>query len=577
PSDDDIVPGLHAFDDGGQQADSAVAGGSEAGSTSAGAGAGVAAGAAAGVAAAAVVAETKPPRKHFRRIVAASQWVYRQLSRIPHPPLNTVRGLLLLVVLVGLAGVALTMGGMKIVSYSESTAFCANTCHTMAPEKKAHEAGPHKEVECASCHVGPGLVNFVKVKMGGTKELFDLVTNRYPTPIHMEMGGLSALPPVEQTCMGCHPGEQLMKTDNPLQLIIGATYQPNTANTKQMFALAVRTNNRPRVTEKGESEGGGVHWHIDKDIQYIRAEQSPEKIDLVKEINADGTETTFIASQAIGDPKLVTPDLSKLEATGEWHKMDCYDCHNRVGHNTPMAPAKVNESINNGNISTDVPHIKSKGDELLGSAFSSYDAADAAFDLVSKEYVAQFPLLGTEGAPVFNRTMDTLKADYREVATPDMKVFSGTWPNNNGHQNTPGCFRCHDGVHYAVENGQATGKKIPNDCSTCHTFPQTGPTVTEMPLGKTPVDHVEPLWVFNHAKVAGSVNPAGTNCSACHGQSYCQNCHNTGAIKIQHTEMKFNHPQAIVKAGGTTSCQVCHVSSMCNTCHSPSRNVLGAA
>jgi hypothetical protein len=46
---------------------------------------------------------------------------------------------------------------------------------------------------------------------------------------------------------------------------------------------------------------------------------------------------------------------------------------------------------------------------------------------------------------------------------PDMKVSWGTYPNNLGHQDFPGCFRCHDGSHSAAD-----GRSIPNDCDTCH-------------------------------------------------------------------------------------------------------------
>ena len=44
-----------------------------------------------------------------------------------------------------------------------------------------------------------------------------------------------------------------------------------------------------------------------------------------------------------------------------------------------------------------------------------------------------------------------------------MKVTWGTHPNNLGHNNYPGCFRCHDGSHNAKN-----GKSITNDCSACH-------------------------------------------------------------------------------------------------------------
>jgi hypothetical protein len=44
-----------------------------------------------------------------------------------------------------------------------------------------------------------------------------------------------------------------------------------------------------------------------------------------------------------------------------------------------------------------------------------------------------------------------------------MNVRWGTHPNNIGHTDSAGCFRCHDGSHTS-----ATGKTITNDCSVCH-------------------------------------------------------------------------------------------------------------
>jgi hypothetical protein len=46
---------------------------------------------------------------------------------------------------------------------------------------------------------------------------------------------------------------------------------------------------------------------------------------------------------------------------------------------------------------------------------------------------------------------------------PDMKVTWGTYPNNLGHMDTPGCFRCHDGNHVSSD-----GRKINDDCDACH-------------------------------------------------------------------------------------------------------------
>jgi hypothetical protein len=49
---------------------------------------------------------------------------------------------------------------------------------------------------------------------------------------------------------------------------------------------------------------------------------------------------------------------------------------------------------------------------------------------------------------------------------PDLKVTWGTYVNNLGHTDSPGCFRCHDGDHTTAQS--ANQKTITQDCSACH-------------------------------------------------------------------------------------------------------------
>jgi hypothetical protein len=46
-----------------------------------------------------------------------------------------------------------------------------------------------------------------------------------------------------------------------------------------------------------------------------------------------------------------------------------------------------------------------------------------------------------------------------------MNVTWGTYRNNIGHVDTPGCFRCHDDNHKAAD-----GAVITQDCELCHTI-----------------------------------------------------------------------------------------------------------
>ena len=163
-----------------------------------------------------------------------------------------------------------------------------------------------------------------------------------------------------------------------------------------------------------------------------------------------------------------------------------------------------------------------------------------------------------------------------------MKVQSKTYPNNLGHKAGPGCFRCHDGAHYKVVNGQVTNESIPSTCSTCHTFPQIGGSVTGLVLAGAPTTHNDKMWVFSHKDAAaavtaarnaeakksphGSVEPAGTACGTCHQRSYCENCHTTGAVMVDHDQMLYNHAASIRLSGGK-ACAYCHQPVFCARCH----------
>jgi hypothetical protein len=54
-------------------------------------------------------------------------------------------------------------------------------------------------------------------------------------------------------------------------------------------------------------------------------------------------------------------------------------------------------------------------------------------------------------------------AIYNRNIFPAMKVTWGLYPNNIGHTDFPGCFRCHDDAHASTG-----GAKITQDCNACH-------------------------------------------------------------------------------------------------------------
>jgi hypothetical protein len=55
---------------------------------------------------------------------------------------------------------------------------------------------------------------------------------------------------------------------------------------------------------------------------------------------------------------------------------------------------------------------------------------------------------------------------FLAITTAINKMTWGIYPNNIGHTDFPGCFRCHDGAH-----ATADGKTITRSCTSCHEIP----------------------------------------------------------------------------------------------------------
>jgi hypothetical protein len=117
-----------------------------------------------------------------------------------------------------------------------------------------------------------------------------------------------------------------------------------------------------------------------------------------------------------------------------------------------------------GEIPVALPFIKKKGVELLKTDYrSSKEAAAKLPAALAAFYEQNYPELYRQRTQAILQTGKAVLAIYNRNVFPDLKVTWGTYPNNLGHTDFPGCFRCHDGSHTA-ENG----KVIAQDCNTCH-------------------------------------------------------------------------------------------------------------
>jgi hypothetical protein len=62
-------------------------------------------------------------------------------------------------------------------------------------------------------------------------------------------------------------------------------------------------------------------------------------------------------------------------------------------------------------------------------------------------------------------TAQAVLAIYDRNVFPEMNVTWGKYPLNIGHNDFPGCFRCHDGSHSAKD-----ATSITQDCNACHSL-----------------------------------------------------------------------------------------------------------
>ncbi len=337
--------------------------------------------------------------------------------------------------------VAVTYQG---VVYMDSVPFCGQTCHTvMQPEFVAYSNSPHSRVECVECHIGPGAPWFVKSKMSGLSQVLAVTFNTYPKPIPTPVENLR---PSRDTCEQCHWPEKF--TGDRLKVI--PKYQDDESNTKATTVIQMHIGG-------GHSQKGIHSWHISPDHKhtYYAVDKQRQKIAKVRVDKGDGTSVTY---QAPKDK--YTPDEL---AHAEERVMDCIDCHNRPTHIFKLPAQAVDESMAAGRIDTTLPFIKKTAVDVLTEAKGTHGDLDQIDKAIHAFYQEKYADLATSGKDRIDAAVKEVQAIYSRNVFPDMDVTWGVHPNNLGHEQSPGCFRCHDDSMQTED-----GKSIGQDCTTCH-------------------------------------------------------------------------------------------------------------
>jgi hypothetical protein len=343
--------------------------------------------------------------------------------------------------------VIVSLAAYRGIEYMDSVPFCGQVCHSvMRPEFVAYQDGPHSRVTCVQCHIGSGASWFARSKISGTRQILAVTFNTYSRPI---LSPVHNLRPARDTCEQCHWPEKFHGD------VIRRVYEyaDDEPNTETLTTL--------RVHVGGGSErlgvATGIHWHMNvaNEIEYIATDDKRQVIPYVRLRDHFGNVREYFAEG-------VTPEQL---AKGERRRLDCMDCHNRPSHPMAATPERaVDEAIARGEIPRALPFIRREAVKALKVAYPTHAAASESLARVLRDFYRtgyQDIYMGRR-QEVEKAVLTTQKLFERNVF-PEMNITFGTYLNNIGHMDSPGCFRCHDESHKTKD-----GKTIGQDCESCH-------------------------------------------------------------------------------------------------------------
>ncbi|MBI3914831.1 MAG: NapC/NirT family cytochrome c [Chloroflexi bacterium] len=482
----------------------------------------------------------------------------------------------------------LTLAGILYAwDYTNSPPFCGTTCHTMPPEYAAYQVSPHARVSCVECHIGRTFVgNQFTRKAGDLMHVVRYASNQYAFPLYA-----AGMLPARESCEKCHWPEKFSND----RVVTVKHYADDADNSLSATYLILKTGGG---TQR-EGRGLGIHWHVENEVDFIALDPLSQTIPWIQVKDAQGNLTVY----ADVEKPLTADEIARADK----RRMDCIDCHNRISHTFKSPAQALDEALSLNRIDLTIPLIHKKGVEVLTPAYKTTEEANQAIDALEGFYQKEYAAYYEKNSTLVRAGLNVLKRIYRDLVYPTQDLSWTTHPDNIGHKDWSGCFRCHDGKHFTPDNQSA----IRLECNVCHTLPEVskanGPApVISVARADEPESHRTTLWLAQHRTVFNAT------CQECHdtrnaggkdNSSFCSNsaCHGTkwtfagldapGLAKIfpppvppraaGNPAKKIPHP-----IGGNPDCQICHGASTivrpyptdhagranetCTACHAPS-------
>jgi nitrate/TMAO reductase-like tetraheme cytochrome c subunit len=352
-------------------------------------------------------------------------------------------------VLVALPLLVTGLATLRTMHYMETPVFCGQACHVvMGPQWTAYQDSPHRGVPCAKCHIGTSLSSFVQAKKQGAYELLLVLTGTEDRPVGPPA---SHMPPWQETCARCH----ISGRDYDDRVVVRKRVRDDRANTVAYGIVNLKMgSDRP-------GEAHGIHWHAAADtvVEYVSDDDERDVIRWVRVTRPDGEVREYFYD----DPQDGAPE--ERPAGLAVRRMDCYDCHNRTGHDFHALDEAVDRAVTSGRISSSIPFAASRARSTLSRACDAGERYEEVVDAEFRSPYGEGNAARHGGAEAdVGVAVKELVSLHRRNVHPDMRVGWGTYPNHMGHDDrSSGCFRCHNQRMRTRE-----GKNISQKCLLCH-------------------------------------------------------------------------------------------------------------
>ena len=353
--------------------------------------------------------------------------------------------------------IVFAVGSFATFQAMDSNEFCGQTCHkVMMPEYTAYQSAPHARVKCVECHIGSGVEFYLHSKLTGLRRLAAIVTGKYERPIPTPIVDMR---PSKEVCEECHwPGRFVGYKEKVHNYFTKGEDSP-----QHQLRLLLKIGG----TDTPFMKGFGIHYHMlsENKVEYVARDRQRQEISWVRVTHKDGSVVEYNHQEFP-----LTPEERKQLPV---RRIECLDCHNRPAHEFKSPMDTVDQVLAAGTLTRSLPYIKVRAVKALDGKYETTDEAMKGIaDSMTDYYKENYPDVIKQKGEALNGAIAELQTLYKANFFPEMKAKWSAYPNNIGHRDWPGCYRCHTDKMVSAQ-----GKTIFTDCTKCHLILAQGKTV----------------------------------------------------------------------------------------------------